>query len=504
MRQKFRSAWRPLAILSVAAAVLMVAASAAGARRGHAPFAPELSSPTVQPTATAYYADPPMVRTDAIPQFGGFDKCFQTQDPTDPTSPKTFYFSCYTPADMRAIYNIPDPATSQLDGRGQTIVVVDAFGDPSIQSDLQTFDAVFGLQDPQLTVYQPFPNDPTANPADVAGWANETALDVEWAHAIAPAAHIVLAVAPSDNSRSLNDIQRRVIPRYRRAIVSLSFGNDETFARSGLIDEIGQHVILARAAMLGDTVLVAAGDYGATGAAGIVNGTATGPVAEYPASDPLVTSVGGTQGAPYFLQDPDPTHVSLSGLTLGGALEQNGQYGAEETWNEDLLGVVQGATGGAPSAFFPAPPWQASASGNTHRTVPDVAYNAAVAGGVITVVGGQPSVVGGTSAGAPQWAGIVALADQLRAAQGRPPLGFLNDDLYAIYHSPRYTADFHDILASPDFQGAPENAIAEVAGPGGSLIGFSAGQGYDLTTGLGTPNANNLIRDLAASFGARH
>jgi subtilase family serine protease len=445
----------------------------------------------------SYYANPPFVQALVTPEPGGVAKCARPNPNPESPNPVGFLYSCYGPKDIRSIYNIPDPLTSGINGAGQTIVIVDAFGDPTIQQDLNAFNALFNLPPANLTIVQPYATDPTADPADVVGWAGETALDVEWAHALAPAARIVLAVAPSDNSRALNQIQRLVIPKYPGAIVSLSFGNDETFVRDGLIDEIGQHALLELAKALGDTVVVAAGDLGATGVAG-VTGVPTGPVAEYPASDPLVLSVGGTQSNPYV--QPDPFGVSALGLLVGGTTESPaGGYGGEETWNEALFGFAPpGATGGAPSMFFPAPSWQAAASGNTHRTVPDVAWNAAVAGGVITVVGGVSHVTGGTSAAAPQWAAVIALADQARAKVGKPRLGFVNDDLYAIYNNPvRYAADFHDILASPEFQGFPENAVA--ADANGNPIGFSAGKGYDLTTGLGTPNVDNLLSDLVAA-----
>ena len=150
-------------------------------------------------------------------------------------------------------------------------------------------------------------------------------------------------------------------------------------------------------------------------------------MAAYPASDPLVTAVGGTQGRPY----PD------------GLWRSPGGYGGESTWNEGE--VYDLATGGAPSIFFPAPFWQRAAGGGRARSVPDVAYNAAVDGGVLVYNAGHVYTVGGTSAGPPQWSAIFALAGELRARAHRPPLGFATDNLYRLARSGSSRADFHDV-----------------------------------------------------------
>jgi len=121
---------------------------------------------------------------------------------------------------------------------------------------------------------------------------------------------------------------------------------------------------------------------------------------------------------------------------------------------------------------------------------PDVAYNAAIDGGVLVVYGGFGSpvffIVGGTSAGSPQWAGIAALANQARANVSKGPIGDLNPTLYSIYHSARYATDFHDITVGND----------QLVG---SSVGFSAGAGYDVASGIGSPVVDQLIVDLAAA-----
>ena len=262
-----------------------------------------------------------------------------------------------------------------------------------------------------------------------------------------------------------------MIPRYPGAIVSQSFGTDETFVKDGLIDDRTAHRIYTSAAALGDTVLAPTGDFGASGIGD------TSIVASYPASDPLVTAVGGTQGG-------DPAVG-----TWPNGLWNNGGYGSEQAWNEaSLFPPFPAAGGGAPSQIFPSPVYQ-SGLGYAKRTIPDVSYNASNAAGVIGFLEGTPQAFGGTSAGTPQWAGIFAIADEQRAAAGYGPLGLANPALYAIYNNPgKYQADFHDITAGDN--------IFDVA-----IGGFKAGPGYDLATGIGTPIASSLLADLVAAPG---
>jgi kumamolisin len=160
----------------------------------------------------------------------------------------------------------------------------------------------------------------------------------------------------------------------------------------------------------------------------------------------------------------------------------NGGYGGEQVWNEPWLGSA--ATGGAPSVLFGATPWQAPFSHSSARIVPDVAYHSSIGGGVEVFALGQEFLVGGTSAAAPQWAAIIAIADEARGLSGIRPLGFASDDIYRIASSPSaYARDFHDITVG-------DNKLGEV------FAGFSAGQGFDDATGLGTPDVANLVADL--------
>jgi subtilase family serine protease len=403
-----------------------------------------------------YTANPP--RTLAV----------STTDPSKFPSPsqcvKQFGLACYTPALIRSAYNVP----ANFTGDGQTIVIVDAFGSPTIRQDLHIFDLAFGLPDPTLNIIEPG-GSPTFNPnsANQISWAFETTLDVEWSHAIAPAATIDLVVASSNFGNVLNNAEQYAVSNHLGNVISMSFGAPEgLIAGAGNNLQLQQaHAIYEQAKAAGITVFASSGDSGATNGLSSVN-------ALYPASDPLVTAVGGTN---LFLTN-------------------SGAYKSETVWNDSNPSLCPftcrygpfGATGGAPSSIFPAPEYQADVNGNAMRTTSDVAYNASVYTAVLAYVGffSNPAnngfyFFGGTSEGAPQWAAIVALADE---SSGRA-LGFLNPKLYSILKSTEYGNDFHDVTVG-------DNGFF---GPG-----FSARIGYDLPTGLGSPDVAHLLVTLSS------
>jgi subtilase family serine protease len=411
---------------------------------------------------------------------------------------------CYSPSFIKKAYAYP----SSLDGTGQTIVIVDAFGSATIANDLALFDAVFHVPaPPSFTIFcgnSQTPLDTSTCPTVPItsdklhapfSWAIETSLDVEYAHAMAPGANIVLDVASTSSGNSINDAEAAAIAAYPGAIFSQSFGIPEIFLNHGNAGQVNQAVAMyAHGVTLGDTFLASAGDTGADFGFGVAMGN-------FPASDPLNTGVTGTQGLPYnatgtlmpCLSTED--ELCTSGLStysgpcvLGRTIPPNCTpvgYGGEQVWNEPSFGA---ATGGAPSLVFGVPSFQ-NGLGLTARG-PDVSYNAAIDGGVLVVFGGLGFpvlfIVGGTSAGSPQWAGIVALANQARATAGKGPIGALNPVLYSIYHSSRYSSDFHDITVGND----------QLVG---SSVGFSATTGYDLASGLGTPIVNQLVTDLTSA-----
>ena len=414
---------------------------------------------------------------------------------------------CYSPKFIKKAYNYP--STASLDGSDQTIVIVDAFGSPTITSDLALFDAVFGIPNPpSFTIIcgdSPTPFDTStcpqvninANPKhDEFGWTIETSLDVQYAHAMAPGANIVLDVADTSSGNSLNAAETTAIGLYPGAIFSQSFGIPEIFltkttGNGGQVMQAQQNY--ANGIAVGDTFFASAGDSGAT------FGTATA-MGNFPGTDLHNTAVTGTQGLPYNATgtlQPCPTSTPFSctsglsayhgpcvlGRTVPPSCVPDG-YGGEQVWNEPSFGA---ATGGAQSLLFGVPSYQAGL-GLTSRG-PDVDYNAAIDGGVLVVYGGFGSpvlfIVGGTSAGSPQWAGIAALANQARAKLSKGTVGDLNPRLYAIYHSANYATDFHDITVGND----------QLAG---TPVGYAATTGYDLASGIGSPNVATLVADLAA------
>lgn len=354
--------------------------------------------------------------------------------------------ACYTPAEIRTGYDVPATAT----GAGQTIVIVDAYGSPTIRQDLATFDAVMGLPDPTLNIIYPG-GSPTFNPQQhhqEASWAFETSLDVEWSHALAPAATIDLVIAANNGGDVLNNAQQYAISHHLGNVMSLSFGIPEGLlngnnGNNGQQNQAHQNFVAAHAA--GMTVLASAGDSGGNNGLSFLN-------AGFPASDPLVTGVGGTN---LFLAD-------------------SGAYQSEDVWNDSdpalcpfgCTAGIFGATGGAPSSLFPG------------RTVADVGYNASVYTGVLTYVS-FPSAApgfyftGGTSEGAPSWAGIVADIDQ---AAGHS-IGFLNPSLSGLAAA----GALRDVTVGQNGFGGP---------------GEPAGVGYDMPTGWGTPDVAKLIASL--------
>jgi subtilase family serine protease len=397
---------------------------------------------------------------------------------------------CYGPSFVTKAYNFP----STLDGTGQTILIVDAFGSPTIENDLALFDRVFGIPaPPSFTILCPEDGCPVYDPTDThhgeVGWTLETSLDVEYAHAMAPGANIVLVVASTSSGNAINAAEARAIQLYPGSIMSQSFGIPEILVHGNNAQLMQAEKNYAAAAQAGITVLASAGDSGATNGFGTAN-------AQFPASDPLVLAIGGTEGNPYAtpgtatLSCPADMTCSAGLSTFTGPCSSvNGLltspckpvgYGGEQVWNEALFGA---ATGGAPSLFFPVPAYQ-DGLGLSSRATPDVSYNAAIHGGVLVAnssVLGVPVffIVGGTSAGSPQWAAIIALANQ--AAGG--PLGFLNPAIYKLARSSAYATDFHDInVGNNQLPGTP--------------VGFNAGSGWDDASGWGTPNVANLIPDL--------
>jgi hypothetical protein len=346
----------------------------------------------------------------------------------------------FSPAQVRHAYGFDqitfNNGTIQGDGTGQTIAIVDAYDSPNVASDLATFDAAFGLPAPSFTKVNQ--SGGTNYPAGAdSNWSLEIGLDVEWAHAIAPGAKILLVEA---NSNQWSDLFAAI--DYARnyagvCTVSMSFGvsewSGETSYDSHFTTPTGHN---------GVTFTACTGDSGSSGAPW------------YPSAVPAVLATGGTQ------------------LTI----DASDNYVSEVGWS---------GSGGGISAYESQPSYQKGVvtQSSTKRTVPDVASDCSPNSplGAYVTGGGWGGWIYcyGTSAAAPQWAGLIAIADQGLALAGKGSLDGASQAIPQIYKL--NSGDFHDITS-------------------GSNGGYSAGSGYDLVTGRGTPVANLVVNDLVAAF----
>jgi subtilase family serine protease len=370
--------------------------------------------------------------------------------------------TCYGPAQIRAAYGVDKLAKYGLNGAGRTIVIVDAFQSPTVAADLASFDSIFGLPAPKLNIIAPDGLTPfDQSNADQTNWAGEISLDVEWSHAIAPAATIDLVLAKSDQDADILSAQKFVIDHNLGDTLSQSFGEAEQCMDPNLNQQT--HKLFGKAEREGMTVFASSADQGA--ALPTCDGTSFFKAVSTPASDPLVTGVGGT------LLDADGT---------------TGAYHSEQVWNEPDFAA---AGGGGFSTLYRTPNFQRGLH-LPSRGVPDISYNAGIDTGVLTVwsTSGQGANLvfrfGGTSAGSPQWAGLTALADQL----GHHRIGYINDALYGLAHGPFYGALYHDITVGDN------TYHGDI-----TIQGYSATKGWDPATGLGTPKANALVPALAAT-----
>ncbi|MBV9230203.1 MAG: S53 family peptidase [Chloroflexi bacterium] len=374
---------------------------------------------------------------------------------------------CYIPQQIRDAYDIQPLLNTGITGQGRTIVIVDAYQNPTMNSDLHLFDTTFGINDPTLNIIAPdglTPFDPTDSTQ--VGWSGEIALDVEWAHAVAPDAIIDLVLAKSSQDADILSATSYAINHNLGDVISQSFGEGETCVDPQILQQ--EHHEFFFAALKGITLLASSGDQGA--AQPSCDGTSYFLSASSPASDPFVTAVGGTQ----LIADPS-----------------TGAYGSETSWEEP---GDNGGSGGGFSTIYNKPFYQLGIPAiGAHRGVPDVSYNAAVNGGVMTVWGssglGQGLIFrfGGTSAASPQWAGITALGAQL----GHRRLGFLNLAIYLIGHLGLYSQTFHDVTSGNNtFVGQDPN------GNSLTINGYNTSTGWDPVTGWGSPRVSSLLPAL--------
>jgi kumamolisin len=344
----------------------------------------------------------------------------------------------YDPTRVAQAYQFP----VGVDGSRESIAIIELGGGFNL-ADLNAFFGNLQLPTPQVTAIgvDGASNAPTGDPSGADG---EVELDIEVAGATAPGARIGVYFAPNTDQGFLDALTTAIHDTtLNPSVISISWGGPEnawTQQAMNAFDSAAQD-----AATMGISIFVASGDNGATD--GDPNGNLT---VDFPASCPHMTGCGGTK------------------LILSGNAIEN-----EEVWNE--LSQQEGASGGGVSQVFPLPTWQQNANvplspnGNPGRGVPDVAGDADPTTGYNVVVDGSSTVIGGTSAVAPLWAGLTALLNQ---SLGQP-VGFLNPLLY----TQGVAAAFHDITA-------------------GDNGGYNSGPGWDPCTGQGSPDGTSLLRVL--------
>ncbi|HLJ80481.1 MAG TPA: S53 family peptidase [Ktedonobacterales bacterium] len=381
-------------------------------------------------------------------------------------TPAELHPAVYAPQQYRAAYGIQPLLDQGHDGTGQTIVLIESYGAPNIQGIVDTYDQQYGLPPVSVRVLAPLgtvPFDP--NNDEMVRWADETVLDVEMAHVVAPGAGIVVLTSPVDETEGTAglpeflQLEQYAVAQHLGNIISQSWGASEyTLTDAAGRQEIAIWDSFYKTATTQDhiTFFASTGDNGATdftdaSTTQLVNK----PTIGFPADDPWVTACGGT-----------------SLLTNGS------QYG-QVAWS--------GSNGGF-SAFYSEPAYQQTlptgyqAQFDGKRGVPDVSSDSDPFTGLLLNSPFSDSPAGGTSAAAPFWAGLAAIANQMAGH----PLGFLNPALYKVEASAAASSNFSDIT-----QG--NNSVHD---KGSNVRGYSAVPGWDAVTGLGAPNAVQLLPDL--------
>ena len=417
----------------------------------------------------------------------------------------------YQPATLQSGYNETALLNAGVNGAGQNIVVVGALaGDPTGQADLAEFSLTYNLTVPVLNIVYVNASatiqDVVADPGGIAQsplWDLENALDIEWSHAVAPNAGITMALGVEEGP-GLAEAIATGIAAHTGNIVSQSFGLWESDANNtaccgtvtgafnvGAQSFIGYlHPFYEMAAATGITVLGSSGDSGST--SGCCSGTAPPVSVNYPAVDPFVTAVGGTN-----LQAAGCTSIQIT-------LSQCGGWQGETAW--------VGAGGGF-STLFARPQWEAGpgvpistpsgyagsvtlSNGTLARALPDIGADADPASGVVIVLQGVNlglvTSIGGTSLASPVWGGIIAMANGATNKQ----IGLFSPTAYQILNAQIYGSSkspFHDVTVGNN---SCDVSNADCTGIYSSPPGYSATKGWDPVTGVGSPNVGFLVSCL--------
>jgi uncharacterized protein (TIGR03437 family) len=394
-----------------------------------------------------------------------------------------------SPDDLGTIYNIKALWNAGFDGTGQKVVIA---GQTRVNlADIQQFRAKFQLPaaDPQLVLV---PN--LQDPGTVKGDLGEADLDLEWTGASAPQATLVYVY-----SYNVTDAVQYAIDQNLGSVLSVSYGLCEPLSLRS--DMLTMQKLAQQANAEGMTWVNAAGDSGGadcysgtSGSGGSSNGA--GLAVDSPADVPEVTGIGGTT----FREGSAQYWNAANNANGGSAIS----YIPETVWNDSTPGNP-GAGGGGASTVFAQPTWQTGLGvpNNSARNVPDIALAASPNhDGYMVYSGGQLAVYGGTSAGTPSFAGIVALLNHYlvsTGAQNAPGVGNINPRLYALAQSG--TGAFHDVTTGDNIVTVTCGARARNCVPGS--YGYAAGQGYDQASGLGSVDAYNLVTSWRGGASAR-
>jgi subtilase family serine protease len=346
----------------------------------------------------------------------------------------------YTPSELRSAYDMDPLISAGYNGSGQTVALYE--NDGFIQSNIETYNNYYGLGSPAPSVVLV-----DGYNGEAGAGQGEVELDIEVINALAPKAKVIVYEGSNETDAGVVDTYRKIATENRAKSVSISWGLCELQNSTSTMNSM--HAIFQQMASQGQSVFAATGDSGA------YDCQDSQLAVDSPANDPYVTGVGGTH------------------LTLGG-----GAYGSETVWGRGQFG-----SGGGISTIYSLPNWQtgpgtSNSYSNGNREVPDVSAGADSGYSIYSL--GKWSVVGGTSAAAPLWAAIAAINNQYATANGKPNLGFANPILYKMFNTDQKYQAYHDVTS-------------------GTNLYYPATTGYDMASGIGTPDAYNLIRDINGS-----
>ena len=392
--------------------------------------------------------------------------------------------SAYTADQIAAAYGFSGLYAAGNEGAGTTVAVYEL--EPDDPGDITAFQRCYGTRAPVRYVH-------VDGGAGAGAGSDEAAFDIENLIGFAPAASVLVYQGPNSNSGAPGsgpyDTFSAIVNQDRAQVVSVSWGQCE--ASLGRANAVAESTLFQQAAVQGQSIVAAAGDNGAEDCNPASRHVANRAAVDDPASQPLVTGVGGTTlraiGPP-----PVETVWNSGGSVAAGQLASGaGGGGVSALWPMSAAQASAGATLGVRSPLVAG-----SHCGQPRgycRAVPDVAADSDPSTGYevywngADTIGGQPvgwQGLGGTSGAAPVWAALLALADASPNCRGAP-IGYANPALYRAA-TDAYAADFHDVTTG-------ENDLT-----GANFGRFAAGPGFDLATGLGTPNASALVQSLCA------